>query len=37
MGDLWNRDPDRGAVAELPLAAQWARKPRADRRLHTAI
>jgi broad specificity phosphatase PhoE len=33
MGDLWAREPDRAAVAELPVAAQWSRSRREARRL----
>ena len=33
MGDLWSREPGRAAVAELPVAAQWHRSRREERRL----
>ena len=32
MGDLWGRDPHREPLVEIPVAAQWARKARVDRR-----
>ena len=37
MGDLWARDPDRGAVAELPVSTQWRRSGRVDRPLPSTI
>ena len=33
MGDLWAREPDSAAVAELPVAAQWHQSRREERRL----
>jgi broad specificity phosphatase PhoE len=32
MGDLWTREPQCEPLMEIPVAAQWARKTRADRR-----
>jgi broad specificity phosphatase PhoE len=32
MGDLWDRDPHREPLVEIPVAAQWARRTRVDRR-----
>ena len=32
MGDLWTRDPHGEPVAEIPVAAQWARRPIFERR-----
>jgi broad specificity phosphatase PhoE len=32
MGDLWARDPQCEPRMEIPVAAQWDRKTRADRR-----
>ena len=32
MGDLWSRDPHREPLVEIPVAAQWARRTRVDRR-----
>jgi len=32
MGDLWTRDPQCEPLMEIPVAAQWARKTRIDRR-----
>jgi broad specificity phosphatase PhoE len=37
MGDLWARDPHGERLAEIPVAAQWAVKPRAGRRQPTPI
>ena len=37
MGDLWVRDTDRTPVADLPVASQWARTPREDRRMPSVI
>ena len=37
MGDLWARDPHGEPLKEVPVAAQWASMPRADRYQPTPI
>jgi phosphoserine phosphatase len=37
MGDLWGRAPHREPLVEIPVAAQWARKTRVDRRLPASL
>ncbi len=32
MGDLWARDPQCEPLVEIPVASQWARRSRVDRR-----